>query len=96
MAGTIHVNMEPIVSKIWTPAPENEAQLIRDAIDAIEAAKAAVAKKVEAERRARAVGYSRYLGFDAFRPVPLGPVFRRRELTRGCGFEKLEFIGDGG
>ncbi|MFP6856820.1 MAG: hypothetical protein VCA73_06085 [Roseibacillus sp.] len=56
MAGTIHVKMEPIISKIWTPAPENEAQLIRDAIDAIEAAKAAVAKKVEAERRARAVG----------------------------------------
>ena len=26
MAGTIHVKMETIVSKIWTPAPENEAQ----------------------------------------------------------------------
>lgn len=26
----------------------------------------------------------------------LGPVFRRRELTRGCKFVKLGFIGDGG
>jgi hypothetical protein len=70
---TIHVEMDTIISKIWPPAPENEAQLrksgrIRDSEQRQEAnvagvdpgrdrcSQSGVAEKVEAERRARAVG----------------------------------------